>query len=95
LLAALGCPVLQKRGASGAVLAPDGVAPLLRLPAPAATVIDTTGAGDCVLGALAAALAAGVGLPGAAQSALAWGARCVGGLGPSALGLAPEFEETT
>jgi hypothetical protein len=48
-----------------------------------------------VLGALAAALAAGVGLPGAAQSALAWGARCVGGLGPSALGLAPEFEETT
>jgi ribokinase len=95
LLSALGCPVLQKRGASGAVLAPDGVAPLLRLPAPAATVIDTTGAGDCVLGALAAALAAGVGLPGAAQSALAWGARCVGGLGPSALGLAPEFEETT
>jgi sugar/nucleoside kinase (ribokinase family) len=90
-LAARGCPVLQKRGAAGAVLARDGVAPLLRLAAPVATsIVDTTGAGDSVLGALAAGLSAHKDLTDAARDALAWGAGCVGGLGPSALGLAVE-----
>jgi sugar/nucleoside kinase (ribokinase family) len=95
-LAARGCPVLQKRGAAGAVLARDGLSPLLRLPAPApSAIVDTTGAGDSVLGALAAGLSAHKDLTDAARDALAWGARCVGGLGPSALGLRVELAEAT
>jgi len=91
-LAAQGCPVLQKRGAAGAVLARDGIASLLHIPAPAAAaVVDTTGAGDSVLGALAAGLCANKDLVVAAREALAWGARCVAGLGPSALGLAGDI----
>ena len=95
-LAARGCPVLQKRGAAGAVLARDGLSPLLRLPAPApSAIVDTTGAGDSVLGALAAGLGAHTDLTDAARDALAWGARCVGGFGPSALGLRVELAEAT
>jgi ribokinase len=95
-LAALGCPVLQKRGAAGAVLAEHAQAPLRRLPAPApAAIRDTTGAGDAVLGALAAGLCADGDLMAASRGALAWGARCVGGLGPAALGLAVEGVGTT
>lgn len=95
-LAALGCPVLQKRGAEGAVLALDPQAPLQRLAAPAAgAVVDTTGAGDSVLGALAAGLCAGADIAAAARAALASGARCVGGIGPSALGLDADFGEAT
>lgn len=49
--------VLVTLGARGLVLAgPDGP---LALPAPRVAVVDTTGAGDTVVGALAAALAAG------------------------------------
>ena len=95
-LAAQGCAVLQKRGAAGAVLARDGAAALLHLPAPAAAkVVDTTGAGDSVLGAMAAGLCANRDLVVAARDALAWGARCVAGLGPSALGLAADIAEAT
>jgi sugar/nucleoside kinase (ribokinase family) len=93
-LAAQGCPVLQKRGAAGAVLAGDPGAGLIRLPAPvAAAVVDTTGAGDSVLGALAAGLCTNKDLVGAARDALAWGARCVAGLGPATLGLAADIAE--
>jgi ribokinase len=61
-------PVLVTLGAEGALLL-DGDAE--RLPALAVEVIDTTGAGDAVNGALAAELAAGRSLREAAQFALA------------------------
>jgi sugar/nucleoside kinase (ribokinase family) len=50
--------VLQKRGPDGLALLRRGQA-ILRAPSRASTVIDTTGAGDSVVGALAVALAAG------------------------------------
>ena len=49
--------VIATLGAQGAVLV-DGAGTLV-LPAPRARVVDTTGAGDCLCGALAARLAAG------------------------------------
>ena len=66
-------PVLVTLGARGALLL-DGEA-AQRLPAPAVEVVDTTGAGDAVNGALAAELAAGRALPDAVGFALAAAAR--------------------
>ena len=63
-----GAPVLVTVGADGALLL-DGE--LERLPAPAVEVVDTTGAGDAVNGALAAELAAGRPLREAARFAMA------------------------
>jgi ribokinase len=61
-------PVLVTLGADGALLLDgDRVA---RLPAPRVDVVDTTGAGDAVNGALAAALAAGRPLREAAEFAV-------------------------
>ncbi len=68
LAARTGAPVLVTLGAEGALLL-DGDAE--RLPAPAVEVVDTTGAGDAVNGALAAELAAGRPLPEAARFAMA------------------------
>ncbi|MEU8515290.1 PfkB family carbohydrate kinase [Kitasatospora sp. NPDC048722] len=51
------------------------------LPAPAVTVVDTTGAGDVVCGALAAELARGAALPEPAATAVAAGAFAVTALG--------------
>ena len=70
LAARTGAPVLVTLGAEGALLleADGGVA---RLPALAVEVVDTTGAGDAVNGALAAELAAGRPLHEAARFALA------------------------
>ena len=65
---ALGARILVTLGADGALLLHDGVAE--RLPAPRVDVVDTTGAGDAVNGALAAELAAGRSLPDAARFAL-------------------------
>jgi ribokinase len=63
-----GAPVLVTLGADGALLLEgDRVE---RLPAPAVEVVDTTGAGDAVNGALAAELAAGRPLRDAVQLAL-------------------------
>ncbi len=50
--------VLQKRGPLGLALR-RGDGPILRAPSLAAAVVDTTGAGDSVVGALAVGLAAG------------------------------------
>ena len=61
-------PVLVTLGAEGALLLDGGA--VERLPAPAVDVVDTTGAGDTVNGALAAELAAGRELPDAARFAL-------------------------
>ena len=68
LAARTGAPVLVTLGAEGALLL-DGEAE--RLPAPAVEVVDTTGAGDAVNGALAAELAAGRPLREAARFAMA------------------------
>jgi ribokinase len=65
---ALGARVLVTLGADGALLLDEGVAE--RLPAPRVEVVDTTGAGDTVNGALAAELAAGRPLRDAARFAL-------------------------
>ena len=65
---ALGARLLVTLGADGALLLHEGVAE--RLPAPRVNVVDTTGAGDTVNGALAAELAAGRPLRDAARFAL-------------------------
>jgi ribokinase len=61
--------VLVTLGAEGAVLLDEGRSD--RLPAPTVDVVDTTGAGDAVNGALAAELAAGRPIAGAARFAIA------------------------
>jgi ribokinase len=68
-----GAPVLITLGARGAQLLDAGG--LQRLPAPEVDVVDTTGAGDALNGALAAELAAGRPLPEAARFAIAAAAR--------------------
>lgn len=67
--------VVAKRGAEGAGL--RGALDLDR-PAPAADVIDPTGAGDALAGGMLAALAAGAATPAALDAGLALAARCVG-----------------
>ena len=67
--------VVAKRGADGAGL--RGALELDR-PAPAAEVVDPTGAGDALAGGMLAALAAGVAAPAALDAGLALAARCVG-----------------
>jgi ribokinase len=69
LAARSGAPVLVTLGAGGALLLDDG--DVERIPAPGVDVVDTTGAGDTVNGALAAELAAGRELRDAARFALA------------------------
>ena len=69
LAARTGAAVLVTLGADGALLLDGDRAD--RLPAPAVDVVDTTGAGDTVNGALAAELAAGRPLRDAAEFALA------------------------
>ncbi len=89
-LARLGPHVLQKRGAQGAVGAASGGAGLVRLPAPpVARVVDPTGAGDAVVGALAALLLQQPFIE-AARAALAAGALAVSGVGPAAFGMEAE-----
>jgi ribokinase len=63
-----GAPVLVTLGADGGLLLDGGTE---RIPAPPVEVVDTTGAGDTVNGALAAELAAGRELRIAARFALA------------------------
>jgi ribokinase len=71
--------VIATLGGRGLVMvSPDGV---VALPAHKARVVDTTGAGDCFVGALAARLAAGVSLPEAARYANAAAACSVERLG--------------
>ena len=77
-----GAPVVVTLGADGALLVRDEGEPL-RIPAPVVSAVDTTGAGDCLNGALAAELARGTRLEdavafavrAAALSTLAAGAR--------------------
>ena len=69
LAARTGAPVLATIGARGALLVHDGETETL--PAPRVDVVDTTGAGDALNGALAAELAAGRPLRDAARFAVA------------------------
>jgi ribokinase len=64
--------VIVTLGEQGALACSDG--PLLRVPAPAVTVVDTTGAGDAFNGALAVSLAEGRPLADAVRFAVAAGA---------------------
>ncbi|MEE1783599.1 ribokinase [Streptomyces sp. SP17BM10] len=67
-------------GGEGALVI-DGDGRATPLPAPAVTVVDTTGAGDVFCGALSAELARGAALPEAAAVAVAAGAFAVTALG--------------
>lgn len=69
LQAGSGSPVIVTVGAEGALLV-DGD-DVVRVPAPAVDVMDTTGAGDALCGTLAARLAAGDALEAALERAVA------------------------
>jgi ribokinase len=70
LTRATGAAVLVTLGARGALLVSGGAEPA-PIAAPAVEVVDTTGAGDALNGALAAELARGAGLEDAARVAVA------------------------
>lgn len=76
--------VIVTLGARGALAA--GCGALLRISAPTVPVIDTTGAGDCFCGTLAAMLARGLLLPAAMRRAVDAAALAVG-----RAGAAPSF----
>lgn len=67
--AGLRCAVVVTLGGRGAMVCEDGQVRVC--PAPPVTVVDTTGAGDCFVGALADALARGRPLPEALHWAVA------------------------
>lgn len=69
LAARTGSPVVVTLGEQGALVVAAGAA-VDRVPAPAAAVRDTTGAGDTLNGVLAARLAAGVPLAAAVRAAV-------------------------
>ena len=72
--------VIETRGAEGAViLHPDGAEE--QVPAPPSPVVDTTGAGDCFNGVLAAGLAWGVELTAAVHDAVLAASMSVGTAG--------------
>jgi ribokinase len=85
-----GAAVLVTLGADGALLLEPGGSPV-PLPATRVEVVDTTGAGDTVNGALAAELAAGRPLADAARFALA--AAALSTRAPGARGGMPTREE--
>jgi ribokinase len=74
-----GAPVVVTRGGDGVLIADGGE--VVELPAPAAEVVDTTGAGDTFNGVLAARLAAGDDLRRAAELAVAAASISVGARG--------------
>jgi ribokinase len=85
-----GSDVVVTLGARGALVVPGDGAAHVQAPPPV-TPVDTTGAGDCFCGALAAALAAGGGLPEAVRYAVA--AAALSTTGPGARGALPVHHE--
>ncbi len=85
-----GRAVVVTMGAAGALLVPTGE-PELAIPAIPVTPVDTTGAGDTINGALAACLAAGLGMPEAVRRAVA--AAGISTLRPGARGGMPTAAE--
>jgi ribokinase len=79
--------VVITRGAAGVFLATPEIATML--PAPRVDVVDTTGAGDCFTGALAASLVQGFDLVEAAQRAIMAASYSV-----TVLGAAPSMPTT-
>jgi ribokinase len=75
-----GAPVVVTLGGDGALVARDDGEPL-HVPAPRVEAVDTTGAGDCLCGALGAELARGATLEDALAFAVRAAARsaCVAG----------------
>ena len=72
--------VIETRGAAGAVMhRPDGAEE--RIPSPPVDVVDTTGAGDCFNGVLAAGLAWGTELSAAVRDAVLAASLSVGAAG--------------
>ena len=71
--------VIVTRGPAGALVVRQGDA--ITVPGCAAEVVDTTGAGDCFVGVMAAMLSTGAALPAAAKTANRAAALSVGVLG--------------
>jgi len=63
-----GCDVIVTLGGAGVLIVADGIS--LSIPADAVEAVDTTGAGDCFCGSLAARLASGERLVAAAEYAV-------------------------
>ena len=81
------CPrVVQKRGPDGLWWSSAGEA-VQREPSHAYDIADSTGAGDAVVGALAAGLARGLPVPAILFKASEIAARAAGNIGPLGLGL--------
>jgi len=76
LVALTRAPVVMTLGRAGALLA-EPAGGVTRVPAPAVTVVDTTGAGDVFSGVLAAGLAARRELPAAVEAAVLAASRSV------------------
>ncbi len=87
-LAARGCAVIQKRGPDGLVWA-DRTGIVARRAAQAAAVVDPTGAGDTVAGAVATALARESSPEAILAFAVDIAAMTIGAPGPAGLGLDP------
>ncbi len=86
-LLAARCPrVVQKLGGQGLWWTSAGH-PSVEAPSRATTVVDTTGAGDATVGALASGLAARMPVPALLDLASRIAARVVGAVGPRGLGL--------
>ncbi len=86
----LGVGVVRTRGADGAEFATHGASG--HTPSPEVLAVDTTGAGDCFAGVLAAALDRGAGLPDAVRRACA--AAALACTRPGAQAALPDAAET-
>ena len=90
-LAARGALVCHTRGAGGAILSGPAVGPeSLAVPAPAATEVDPTGAGDTFAAAFVAATRGGADPVCAARAACAIASRSVAVLGAMELAVGPD-----
>jgi ribokinase len=85
------CSTIVTLGAAGALVHDVAAEELHEIPAPSVSPVDTTGAGDCFCGILAARLARGDGLAAAAQLATAGAALST--LAPGARGALPSEAE--